>query len=124
MEKTSETSVTFHWDSVKNAANDRIKQKLKEMGITYQIAAAIIDMKLPTFQDKIGGRSSWYIEEIAKLCVYLNTTSDELIFGNPLFVTQWNMVKQTEIKARLKSILTAKKDYKLLGKLTAEGFFD
>jgi len=124
MNKVSKTEGVFNFEALRNAVNERLKEELKNFGLTYQITADLIEMKLPTFQDKIGGRTPWTIEEFAKLCIYLNKTSDELIFGNALFVTQWNIFKQVELKDKLKDILTAKKNYKLLGKLTAEGFFD
>lgn len=124
MEKVSNSAANLDFDKLQDIANERLKSALKEYGLTYPVIAEVIDMKLPTFQDKISGRSSWYIEEWAKLCCYLNKTSDELLFGNALFVTEWNFHQQHDMKLKLKNILTKQKNYKLLGKLTAEGFFN
>lgn len=110
-----------NWDK---EASERIKRKLREMKLSNKIMAELITMPLPTFNDKISGKTSWKLEEIAKICVLLGETSDCIIFGNPIFITEWYVQHSSELKANIKTFLVASQNYESLGKLTADGFFD
>jgi len=105
-------------------ANERIKSAIKKFNLNYPIMAHLLEMPLPTFNDKIGSKTSWKLGEFARLCILLNCTSDEMLFGNALFVTEFNLYRNRDMKQQIKKFLVDKKQYKALGELTAEGFFE
>lgn len=114
---------TIHknWDK---EASERIKELIKSKRLSNKLMSSLLDMPLPTFNDKIAAKTSWKLEEIAKLCVLLAVTSDELIFGNAVFITEFYNYHSQELKENIKKFLVKNENFEALGKLTADGFFN
>lgn len=57
---------TIHkdWD---NEASERIKTLMKDKRLSNKLIAALMDIPLPTFNDKIGAKTSWKLDELVKL---------------------------------------------------------
>ena len=57
----------------------KLKGKLRECGISYANAADNLDLSRASFNNKINGRSKFYIDEIEKLGHVLNLSDAEKI---------------------------------------------
>jgi len=119
--KFKDFSMFRDWDK---EASLRIKSKLAEMGLSHKLVAHLIKMPLPTFNDKIGGKTAWKLSEIAKLCILIGETSDCIIYGNALFITEFSQWSASTIKQQIKDFLIKNKQYETLGKMTANGYFE
>lgn len=103
-------------------ASERIKNKIKDFGIAYKTISDWMKMPLPTFNDKVSGKSSFKLDEIAKICLLLGVNADEIIFGVDNFVKDYYSTH--DAREQIKQILINAKAFETLGKLTADGFFD
>ena len=58
---------------------DKLKGKLTEMKKTYKDCSKHLGITITTFNNKMNGKSKFYIEEINKLSEFLGLTSEEKI---------------------------------------------
>lgn len=57
----------------------KLKGKLRECGISYEKAAENLDLSRASFNNKINGRSKFYIDEIDKMSKFLQLSDAEKI---------------------------------------------
>jgi hypothetical protein len=122
--KDNEKYLNFKLSEVENNANAKFKEKIEHFTLNNDIISHLLDMPLSTFNDKLSGRTQWKLKEFALMCIVLDVTSDEALFGNPAFVTKFNIYEVRNQKEKIKNWLIENKNFETLGKLTAEGFFE
>jgi hypothetical protein len=118
----SKLSALIRHDWNANAV-ELLKCKMKESGISQNIFAELIGLPLPTFNDKIAGKTPLKLNEVAMLSLLLGVPSDVLIFGEEDFVKKFWHQNKKEIIQSIKKYLTDNQKYEVLGKLLANGFF-
>lgn len=57
----------------------KLKGKLRECNINYEKAAECLGLSIASFNNKMNGKSKFYIDEIDKLSKYLNLSDTEKI---------------------------------------------
>ncbi len=115
---------SLNLDEVEVNSNKLFRDKIESFGMKNDIMAHLLNMPLSTFNDKLSGRTQWKLKEFAYMCILLNVTSDEALFGNALYVTKYNQFRLDDLKENIKEFLIREKNYKTYGKLDAEGFFN
>ena len=96
---------------------------ISKYNLPLELVANIGRLPFTTFKDKFNNKAPWKIKEIAYFALYFGVTTDEFIFGDKEAVEKSNKKSANEIKESIKTHLIENKKFKLLGKLTAEGFF-
>lgn len=115
------------WEIIKHDWNKEavgvIKELIQASGISQKIVAELLEIPLPTFNDKLSGKTPLKLNEIAMLSLFLNVESDKIIFGKENFVIEFHREHNQKLAENIREYLTTNKKYEVLGKLTATGFF-
>lgn len=58
---------------------DKLKGKLTEKRKRYEDCSKVLDVTVATFNNKMNGKSKFYVDEINNLSVFLGLTDEEKI---------------------------------------------
>lgn len=73
------TCISYNKNGGDELNSDKLKGKLKEKKKTYEHCAQLMGTSVTTLNNKINGHSKFYIEEIEKLSIILELTTQEKI---------------------------------------------
>ncbi len=100
-----------------------VKELMKiHKSIPQELIAAAAHTPLTSFNDKLAGKMSWKLKEVANIAIYFGVTLDSLILG--MEINERKLKSEIEVKTQIREYLVSNKKYKTLGKLEAEGYFN
>lgn len=109
---------------IESNTTKNIKIAMGGKSLSISLTALIMNIPEPTLKDKLSNKSPWKILELAKFCLFIKKSIDEIVFGDKNFITNTSDKQIYNVKSDIKNSLVKDKKYKLYGKLTADGFFD
>lgn len=97
---------------------------MRKQNIQNLVLCGILDLKPSGVVSLLKGRNNWSLSYVVKICFFFGKSIDEMVFGDKDYVEKHTAKNIKAMKEDIKRFLVENKNYKTLGELTAQGYFD